>query len=397
MTGWALGTWHLEIRQARRGGAHGGGHSSHIFAGPMGAAPPLGLPPSFVSFRSAWAPPPAPPPAEDEATQRFMSALSFGAGGLILLSLSLCAACFLMTEMRRRASKGGSGGRPVNMPSFSNGLRYAAVGGGSVAGSSATGMSSRLSSAIARPLQSEVHPYAVHPSRLFGSDGLEGGLGGGLEEGDEDGWEDEEGAQEVPVLLQTSGLLQTKTVALDLCRECADLLDLTNLLADLFPAVLRDRRSQRDVLLFCRESAGKDEEGWLRVTEDSDLDAVLGCPALRLMPRNRQQRRSSHRLAYVTPYPQPHRARPGGGSAGGRGGGWRRAKADVDPVAEATAAALRATAGEDAAGEGAPGWDLPAEERTAEPETLSEIMGIRRGAARRPPPKRAEGQWNGLD
>ena len=52
---------------------------------------------------------------------------------------------------------------------------------------------------------------------------------------------------------------------------------------------------------------------------------------------------------------------------------------------------------EDAAGEGAPGWDLPAEERTAEPETLSEIMGIRRGAARRPPPKRAEGQWNGLD
>ena len=66
-------------------------------------------------------------------------------------------------------------------------------------------------------------------------------------------------------------------------QECADLLELVSMLAEVFPAVMRDKRKEK-MLLQCRltlektrtaagAGAGADD-GWMLISKESDLTQV---------------------------------------------------------------------------------------------------------------------------
>lgn len=246
-------------------------------------------PPQPPALTAAESPPPLPPPDATSLTQSVMSAVSLGLGGLMLTGFVMCAYCFFSQDLKQML---GISTAPAG---------FVAPGGSAVA------------------------------ALKKGKKGKKG--------------KKAPGEEEVSVTCQTPAITQTKDVPLADCHECADLLELVSMLAEVFPAVMRDHRKER-LLLQCRltlekasraakaaaataSGGAEPSDGWMLVCPDSDLSQVLAsCPALRLVERPKEFREESYVRAFVP-----------AAAVGSEGGSGKRARAK-----RAAAAAANATA-----------------------------------------------------
>ena len=229
------------------GGEIGGGS----FDVGMAVADVTPFPPALTAY---ILPPPLPPPVASAVTQGIMSVFSLGMGGLMAIGFFMCAYCFFSQDIKKAL------GMHVAMP---------------------------------------------HAAAIVGN--ANGGLSAPSSRNKRKGKKARNAVPEISVTVVTTALTQTKDVPITDCKECDGLVELLSMLSELFPAVLRDKRKER-LLLQCRltldhgrqaRAVSGEPDGWLLVTHASDLEKVLGCPALRVLERPPNFSEDDYPLAFV--------------------------------------------------------------------------------------------------